>query len=129
MNISKRVPNAPHQVAETLIRAQDQQEYRKAEPLFRRALTIREKALGAKHPNVAKSLKNLAVACYRQKRYVEAESRYRRALVVLEKTQGPKHPEFAASLGKYAGTLRNLRRNDETTEVESQIKVLSAGSN
>ena len=123
------MPNAPQQIAESLIRAHDQKEYRKAEPVFRRALTIREKALDAEHPDLAKSLKNLAVACYRQKRYVEAESRYRRALVVLEKTQGPKHPEFAASLGKYAGTLRNLKRNDETTEVESQIKALSAGSN
>ena len=32
----------------------------KAEPLFQRALAIREKALGPEHPNVAKVLKNYA---------------------------------------------------------------------
>ena len=35
--------------------------YVDAEPLFRRALAIREKALGENHPDVAQSLNNLAV--------------------------------------------------------------------
>ena len=32
--------------------------YAKAEPLYKRALAIVEKALGPDHPNVAKSLEN-----------------------------------------------------------------------
>ena len=42
-----------------LYRAQGQ--YAKAEPLYQRALGIREKALGPEHPDVARSLNNLAV--------------------------------------------------------------------
>jgi len=34
--------------------------YAEAEPLYRRALAIVEKALGPEHPNVAASLNNLA---------------------------------------------------------------------
>lgn len=36
-----------------------QGEYAKAEPLYQRALTIREKALGLDHPYVAGTLTNL----------------------------------------------------------------------
>jgi len=38
----------------------DQARYPNAEPLFRRALTISEKAFGLDHPNVAICLENLA---------------------------------------------------------------------
>ena len=37
-----------------------QGKYAEAEPLYRRALGIREKALGPEHPDVATSLNNLA---------------------------------------------------------------------
>ncbi len=39
---------------------QTQGRYAEAEPLHRRALAIREKALGPDHPDVAASLNNLA---------------------------------------------------------------------
>ena len=39
----------------------NQGQYAKAEPLYQRALAIREKALGPEHPDVAQSLNNLAV--------------------------------------------------------------------
>ena len=41
-----------------------QGDYAKAEPLYKRSLSILEKALGPEHPYVAKSLNNLA-ALYR----------------------------------------------------------------
>ena len=37
-----------------------QGEYAEAEPLYRRALAIREKALGPEHPDTAHGLNNLA---------------------------------------------------------------------
>jgi tetratricopeptide (TPR) repeat protein len=40
---------------------QAQGSYAKAEPLYKRSLAIREKALGPDHPDVAASLNNLAV--------------------------------------------------------------------
>ena len=44
-------------------------EYREAEPLYQRALAIREKALGPDHPNTATSLDNLASLYHSQGRY------------------------------------------------------------
>jgi hypothetical protein len=45
----------------------------KAEPLHKRALAIREKALGPDHPSVATSLENLAELYRATKRNTEAE--------------------------------------------------------
>ena len=38
-------------------------QYATAEPLYQRALAITEKAFGPEHPNIAKSLNNLALLC------------------------------------------------------------------
>ena len=42
-----------------------------AEPFYKRALAIREKALGPDHPDVATSLNNLAVLYNNQGRYAD----------------------------------------------------------
>ncbi len=42
--------------------------YAEAEPLVKRSLAIREKALGPEHPDVAQSLNNLAVVYVKQGR-------------------------------------------------------------
>ena len=69
--------------------------YAEAEPLYKRALAIREKALGPDHPDVAKALNNLAVLYQKQGRYAEAEPLYKRALAIREKALGPDHPDVA----------------------------------
>jgi hypothetical protein len=43
--------------------------YAEAEPLIRRSLAIREEVLGQDHPNVARSLNNMADLYERQNRY------------------------------------------------------------
>jgi tetratricopeptide (TPR) repeat protein len=56
--------------------------YREAEPLFKRSLAIREKALGPDHPNVATSLENLA-ALYRKTNHGnEAQALEKRAAAI-----------------------------------------------
>ena len=47
--------------------------YDDAEPLHKRALEIREKALGPVHPDVASSLNNLASLYKDQGKYEDAE--------------------------------------------------------
>src|SRR6266567_3020464 len=59
--------------------------YAEAEPLFERALAIREKALGRDHPYIALSLNNLAELYGAQGRYTEAEPLHQRALAIREK--------------------------------------------
>ncbi|MDZ4723273.1 MAG: tetratricopeptide repeat protein, partial [candidate division Zixibacteria bacterium] len=56
-----------------------QGQYALAEPLYKRALEIREKALGPDHPNVAGSLENMAALYRATEREKEAEKLEQRA--------------------------------------------------
>jgi tetratricopeptide (TPR) repeat protein len=56
-----------------------------AEPLYRRALLIREKALGANDLDVATSLANLAALKTAEGAHAEAEHLYRRALEIRQR--------------------------------------------
>ena len=51
----------------------DQGKYAVAEPLFKRALAIWDKALGPEHPQVALSLNNLVLLYRDQGKYAAAE--------------------------------------------------------
>ena len=77
-------------------------DYAKAEPLFQRALKIREKALGPEHPDTAKSLNNLAVLYDEMGDYAKAEPLLQRALKIDEKALGSEHPETATGLSHLA---------------------------
>ena len=91
----------------------EQGRYAEAEPLYKRALAIDEKALGPDHPDVATALNNLAGLYDDQGRYAEAEPLYKRALAIREKALGPDHPDVAASLNNLAALYRRpgpLRR-------------------
>lgn len=60
----------------------DRGDYKQAEPLYRRALEIREKLLGADSPVVADSLNNLAIELQATGEMDEAELLHRRALAI-----------------------------------------------
>ena len=79
-----------------------QGKYGDAEPLYRRSLAIREKALGADHPDAAQSLNNLAALYKAQGKYGDAEPLHRRALAILEKVLGSDHPAVANPLNNLA---------------------------
>ena len=74
----------------------------KAESLYKRALAIREKALGPDHPLVAQSLNNLAALYLQKGKYTKAEPLFERALAIREKALGPDHPHVATSLNNLA---------------------------
>jgi tetratricopeptide (TPR) repeat protein len=80
----------------------DRAQYAAAEPLYRRALDITEKALGPEHPATATSLNNLAALYDSQGQYAAAEPLYRRALAIREKASGSEHPDTATSLNNLA---------------------------
>ncbi len=80
---------------------QDRARYAEAEPLYLRALQIREQ-LGPEHPDVTYPLSGLADLCRRQGRYTEAEPLYLRALQIREQHLGPEHPDTATSLNGLA---------------------------
>jgi tetratricopeptide (TPR) repeat protein len=66
------------------------------------ALAIREKGLGPDHPDVARSLNNLADLYERQGRYAEALPLFQRALAIRERAAGPDHPDTATSMNNLA---------------------------
>ena len=99
--------------------------YAEAEPLSRRALAIREAALGLDHPDTAASLNNLALLLCDQGRYGEAEPLLRRALAIREAALGPDHPHTAWSLGSLAELLRDQGRLGEAEPVRRRALAIS----
>src|SRR5260370_32991538 len=78
--------------------------YIEAEPLYRCAVFIREQALGPQHPDVARSLSDLALLHLGRGEYEQAEPLYRQALSIQEQALGPDHPDVARLLNE-AGQL------------------------
>ncbi len=72
-----------------------------AEPLYQRALAIREASLGKNHPDVAASLNNLAILYSDQGLYHQAEPLFRRSLTLWETSLGNNHPNTAQSLNEF----------------------------
>jgi hypothetical protein len=81
---------------------ENQGRFAEAEPLFRRALTIDERAFGSDRPNSGSALTNLAGLYLHQGRYAEAEPLIIRAIAIHEKSLGPNHPTVGADLSTLA---------------------------
>ncbi|WP_103670392.1 tetratricopeptide repeat protein [Pseudanabaena sp. BC1403] len=79
-----------------------QGKYSESEPLYWRSLEIRERELGANHPEVSTSLNNIAALYYSQGKYSEAEPLYQRSLKIREWRLGLDHPSVAISLNNLA---------------------------
>ena len=82
----------------------------RAEPHARRAVELREAALGSEHPDVAADVAAWAAILDDLGRVDEAEHAYRRALAVFERTLGDAHHEVGFTLGAlgalFAGQAR-----------------------
>ena len=90
----------------------NQGRYAEAEPLYKRSLAIREKALGPDHPDVATALNNLA-ELYTTRAATPRPSRSTSGRWRSEKALGPDHPDVATSLNNLAALYRRpgpLRR-------------------
>jgi tetratricopeptide (TPR) repeat protein len=75
-----------------------QEQYALAEPLYKRALAINEKAFGPESPDVAANLNNLAYLYDKQGQYALSEPLFKRAMAIYEKSYGPDSPELAQIL-------------------------------
>ena len=91
----------------------EQGRYTECEPLYQRALAIREQQLGPLHPDTAQSLNNLAGLYADQGKYEQAEPLYQRALAIWEQVLGPEHPHTITVLKNYAALLQEMNRTDE----------------
>ena len=77
-----------------------------AEPLFRKALAIRQRHSGPKHPETAIAMNNLGNVLLARRKLVEAERLQRGALQILESALGKDHPRTGISCSNLADVLR-----------------------
>jgi tetratricopeptide (TPR) repeat protein len=77
-------------------------------PHSRRALAIREEALGPDHPDTASSLNNLGYLLQDMGDLAGARPYYERALAITEATMGPDHPDTASSLNNLGYLLQDM---------------------
>jgi len=84
-----------------------------AEPLYRRALSLRESGLGPDHPDTAASAEGLAMALEGQGRLEEAEPLLRRVLSIDARSPGPPGPGMARHIERLAELLGEEGRYSE----------------
>jgi tetratricopeptide (TPR) repeat protein len=88
-------------------------DYAAAEPLYREALAMRRKLLGDEHPDVARSLDNLATLLREKGDYAAAEPLYREALEIRRAKLPVGHPDTIAAEAGLGRTLAKLGRYAE----------------
>ncbi|MBD2509794.1 tetratricopeptide repeat protein [Nostoc muscorum FACHB-395] len=76
--------------------------YSEAEPLYKKALELRQRLLGEEHPDVAISYNNLALLYSDQGRYSDAEPLHKKALELWQRLLGEEHPDVANSYNNLA---------------------------
>jgi tetratricopeptide (TPR) repeat protein len=96
-----------------LYRDQEQFDLNAAEPLLKRALSIREKALGPDHPDTAITLSNLSLLSFYQHKPQSAEQFAARALPTQEKTYGADSLEVSTTLNRLGLAQRDQRKFSE----------------
>ena len=106
--------------------AQRRDDFSQAEELYRRALQIKQRALGPKHADVAVTLNNLACLYRSQNMLLEAEPLFRQALEIFKATFGPGHPKLLA-IHKNIHSLQVAMAADNSS-VNAEAIVVSANS-
>jgi tetratricopeptide (TPR) repeat protein len=104
----------------------NQGSYSEAEQLYRRALAIDEKVLGADHPDVAADMSDLALLYDAQGNYTQAEALFNHALGICEKAFGLEHPGIVPNLEFLATFLRRAKRPAEAQKVEARARAIRA---
>lgn len=107
---------------------EEQAQYKRSEPLKRRALAIDEQRLGPEHPSVAIRLSNLAALLQHTDRITEAEPLMRRALAIDENSFGPEHPKVVTRLNNLALLLQATNRLGEAETMMRRALAISEHS-
>ena len=85
--------------------------------MLKRALAIRETALGPEHVATARTINNLALVRQEQGRLREAEDLFVRSLTIRQKQLGPDHPDVERALKNLDGLYRDQGRPAEADEL------------
>jgi transcriptional regulator with XRE-family HTH domain/tetratricopeptide (TPR) repeat protein len=93
-------------------------QYEQAEPLYLRALTIRQQQRGALHPETAESLHDYARLLELRNQPDRALTFYQQALAIREQRLGPEHPRTLDTRARNAHLLRACGRLEEAAALE-----------
>jgi tetratricopeptide (TPR) repeat protein len=107
------------------------QRYAEARPLHERALAVRERALGATHPDVVQSLDDLALLDVAEGKLESAATRYREALRIQRKLFGRRASQTAITINNTArleALLGNHKRAAQLYDDELAILEREHGS-
>ncbi|KAB5581164.1 hypothetical protein GE09DRAFT_1256464 [Coniochaeta sp. 2T2.1] len=99
--------------------------YKEAEAMYRQTLELRQKVLGAEHPDTLASMNNLAHVLYSLGKYGEAEAMHRQTLELTEKVLGAEHPSTLTSMMNLANVLGSLGKYKEAEAIHRQTLNLS----
>ncbi len=94
-------------------------ELERAETMHRRALALRQTALGKEHPEIARSMRRLGHVLWRRGQLDEAEKLGRGAVAMQSKLYGNEHLELAKSLTDLAAVFT---WRDKPAEVEKLLR-------
>jgi tetratricopeptide (TPR) repeat protein len=112
MRLDKNHPDVATALNELAVAYKNQGQYKKAEPLYIKALELR-KLLGEKHPTMVESLNNLAELYHILERYQEAESSYLKALELRQELSAEEHLDVATISNNLASLYRRQERYKE----------------
>ncbi|HEX5732828.1 MAG TPA: TonB family protein [Blastocatellia bacterium] len=104
-------------LSQQVVKLYNEKKHDEAMPLAKRALELREKALGKEHPLVVAALNNLAQVYTAKGKYADAESLYERALAAQEKAHGADSPRVAEALENLAWVRYGRGKVEEATEM------------
>jgi hypothetical protein len=95
-----------------------QEKFADAEPLYLRALRIREQQMGPEHRETANVLHDFAGFQQAQGHTPEAAFLYQRALTIRETVLGPSHPMSTETRERLHAVLVAMGRTQETAQTE-----------
>lgn len=102
----------------------DRSMYAEAEPLFLRALRLREGATGPESADIISTVDSLAYVEFGLKKFAEAEVFYKRLLDLWERNAGPEHPMAALTLDKMAEFYAFQQRYSEAEAAATKALAL-----
>jgi len=95
--------------------------YRRADPLFEKAVATRRRLLGPEHPDTLQSIYLSAKNLNDEGQYAEAEKRLRTVLEAQRRVLGPNHPDTVKSMIAIAGVIYEEGRYQEAEKLQREL--------
>ncbi|KAK1975271.1 kinesin light chain [Colletotrichum cereale] len=102
----------------------DRGRWNEKEPVDKKALSLRRKTLGDRHPAIIRSMASLAIAYHEQARYSEAEKLKIEVLALLQEILGDRHPATISSKAELAVTYHTQGRYSEAEKLKIEVLEL-----